>query len=142
MAKSDPDGPVVVDASAWVEYGDGSPAGEIAREYIEGTGPLYTPSVVVAELSDRATRLDRRADWQDVLFPFIRRHSTIVALDADLADRAGTLKWMMREGSPDASLADAIVLAVAQNTDASVLTSDRDFIGSEISTPVIDITVK
>ena len=63
---------IVVDSYGWTEYAEGSAAGEVAREYIEGPSSLVTPAIVVAELSDKATRTDRRDDWLDRLFPFIR----------------------------------------------------------------------
>lgn len=130
---------VVVDAYAWVEYAEGSPEGERAREYIEGETALYTPAVVLAELSDRSTRLNRRADWTTTLRPFIRRHTTVVPLDAALADRAGQVKWELRESSPQAGLADAIVLATARGHDARVLTGDPDFLVPALADEVIDV---
>lgn len=132
---------VVVDSYAWVEYAVGSEEGERAREYIEGEYALYTPAVVVAELSDRATRKERRSAWTETLSPFVRRHTTVVPLEAALADRAGATKWEMREHSPEAGLADAIVLATAREHDARVLTGDPDFLVPALSDEVIDVTV-
>lgn len=129
-----------VDSYAWVEYADGSAEGERAREYIEGEHALYTPAIVVAELSDRASRTDRRDDWVEVLAPFVRRHTTVVSLDAELSDRAGRVKWELREFSPGAGLADAIVLATAREHDARVVTGDPDFLVPELAEEVVDIT--
>lgn len=131
---------VVVDSYAWVEYSDGSREGERARAYIEGDASLLTPTVVVAELADRATRTDRRTDWSGTLLPYIRRNTTVVPLDLDLADRAGELKWELRESSPQTGLADAIVLATAREHDGTVLTGDPDFLVPELAGEVIDIT--
>ncbi len=131
---------VVVDSYAWVEYAAGSAAGELARTYVEGDGPRYTPAIVVAELSDRGTRTDRRPAWSSTLFPFVRRHTTVVPLDTELADLAGRLKWELREHSPEAGLADAIVLATAREHDARVLTGDPDFLVPALADEVIDLT--
>ena len=131
---------VVVDSSAWVEYAEGSEAGERARAYVEGEHALYTPSIVVAELADRSTRSDRRDAWIDTLYPYIRGHTTIVPLAPDLADRAGALKWEMRESNPQAGLADAIVLATAREHDARVLTGGPDFLVPALADEVIDVT--
>lgn len=133
---------IVVDSYAWVEYAAGTEAGRQARHYIEGTEMLYTPSVVIAELSDRATRTDRRSQWETSLWPFISRHTTIVPLDEPLPNRAGELKWEMRNSSPQAGLADAIVLATAREHDARVLTGDPDFLVPAFEDEVIDITVE
>lgn len=131
---------VVVDSYAWVEYAAGSDEGARAREYIEGDFALYSPSLVVAELSDRATRTGRRADWNEQLFPYIRRHTTIEHLTTELANRAGELKWELRECSPNAGLADAVVLASAREHEARVLTGDPDFLVPELADEVIDVT--
>ena len=131
---------VVVDSYAWVEYAEGSEEGERARKFIEGEHALYTPSIVVAELADRSTRTDRRDAWIDTLYPYVRGNTTIVPLGPDLADLAGTLKWEMRESSPRAGLADAVVLATARENDARVLTGDPDFLVEALSDEVIDVT--
>lgn len=131
--------PIVVDSYAWVEYAEGSVEGESAREHIEGSEPLVTPAIVVAELADRASRTGREDDWQGRLYPFVRRHTTIHSLDAELANRAGEVKWEMRESSPESGLADAIVLATAREHDARVLTGDPDFLVPALSEEVIDL---
>lgn len=130
---------IVVDSYAWVEYAEGSREGQTAKEYIEGTADLVTPAIVVAELADRATRTDRRPTWTETLRPFIHRHSTVSPLDTDLADRSGELKWELRESSPEAGLADAIVLATAREHDAKVLTGDPDFLTQPLQSEVIDL---
>ncbi len=132
---------IVVDSFAWIEYADGSQAGDIAREYIEGSSSLITPAIVVAELSDKATRTGRRDDWTERLLPFIRRQTTIAPLTPDLADRAGELKWSLREASPEVGLADALVLATAREAEAMVLTGDPDFLVDELADEVIDCTM-
>lgn len=118
----------VVDSDARVEQADGSAAGERSEEYIEGTTARFTSPIVVAELADRSTRTERRSGWTEHLLPSIRRHTTVVPLDTDLADRAGEATWAMRESSPAAGLADATVLATARAHDARVVTGDPDFL--------------
>lgn len=130
---------IVVDSYAWVEYAEGSTEGRTAKEYIDGPAELVTPSIVVAELADRAARTDRHPAWTETLRPFIHRQSTVRALDTELADRAGTLTWEMRDASPEAGLADAIVLATAREYDARVLTGDPDFLIPALSNEVIDL---
>lgn len=131
--------PIVVDSYTWVENAEGSAEGEAAREYVEGGAPLVTSAIAVAELADRASRTGRRDDWEETLNPFVRRHTTIHPLDAELTDRAGAMKWEMREDSPEAGLADAIILATAREHDARVLTGDPDFLVPALSDAVIDL---
>lgn len=131
---------VVIDSYAWVEYAEGSKKGERAQTYIESGHNLYTPAVVVAELSDRATREGMREKWKEVLLPFIRRQTTVVAVGLGIAEAAGQTKWEMREESPEVGLADAVVLSVAREHDARVLTGDPDFLVEPLSDEVIDLT--
>lgn len=131
---------VVVDSYAWVEYAAGSEEGRRARSYIEADHALYSPAIVIAELSDRATRTGRRDEWVETLYPYIRRHTTIVPLEPELADLAGTLKWKLRESSPEAGLADAIILAIARQQEARVMTGDPDFLVPTLEDEVIDLT--
>lgn len=131
---------MVVDSYAWVEYATGSEEGRGAQSYIEADRALYSPAIIIAELSDRATRTGRRDEWAETLYPFVRRHTTIVPLDPELADLAGTLKWELRESNPEAGLADAIVLATAREHEARVLTGDPDFLVPDLEDEVIDLT--
>jgi len=130
---------VVVDSYAWVEYAEGSDEGEEAREYIEGSYDLYTPAVVVAELSDRATREGMREGWTEDLLPYIERQTEVVPVILKVAERAGEMKWELREDSPEVGLADAITLSVAREKDAKVLTGDSDFLVGASSEEVIEV---
>lgn len=134
------DRPVVVDSYAWVEYAEGTPEGAAARAIIEGDARLLTPAIVVGELADRAVREDMKVEWDERLRPFVQHYTTIVPIDAALAERAGHLKWELRDASPETGLADAIILAVARDHDAVVLTGDPDFLLGAHDDEVIDLT--
>jgi len=130
---------VVVDSYAWVEYAEGSDEGEKAREYIEGSYELYTPAVVVAELSDRATREGMRDRWEQNLLPYMKRQTEVVPVTLEVAERAGEIKRELREDCPEVGLADAIILSVARKKDAKVLTGDPDFLVGAPSDEVIEV---
>ncbi|MBS3174401.1 PIN domain-containing protein [Candidatus Woesearchaeota archaeon] len=50
----------IVDASAWVEYFDGSKPGELVRNIIENeSNTIYTNVITIAELSNFFKRKDR-----------------------------------------------------------------------------------
>lgn len=131
---------VVVDSYAWVEYGEGTSEGEAAQAVIEGDTRLLTPAIVVGELTDRAVREGMESEWEERLRPFIQQYTMIVPIDAAVAERAGHLKWEMRDASPETGLADAIILAVARDRDAAVLTGDPDFLLGARDEEVIDLT--
>jgi predicted nucleic acid-binding protein len=130
---------IVVDSYAWIEYAIGSEEGTRARTVIEAADELVTPAIVVAELADRAVRDGVEEQWTTDLWPFIRRHATVVPLDAELARQAGPLKWELRAESPEIGLADAIIAAVAIDHDAAVLTGDPDFIGGATDVDIVDL---
>lgn len=86
--------------------------------------------------------MDRRTAWTETRAPLIRRQSSIVPLDHELADLAGQLNWELRSASPQVGLADAIVLATARVHDARVLTGDPDVLVASLADEVIDITTE
>ena len=113
----------VIDSYAWVDYFRGSKAGEKAREYIEG-GRALTPTIVLAELSDKYAR-----EMQDIgedLF-FIKFKSEILALDEGTAQEAGRLNVSMKKEVDGWGMADSIILATARKNNATVVTGDEHF---------------
>lgn len=114
----------VIDSYAWIEYFEGSKAGAQARHYIEEEMPL-TPSIVLAELSDKYTR--EGYDCLEDDLTFIRSKSQIIPLDGDLAHEAGILNTTMRKKALGWGMADSIILATAQKHNAQVVTGDKHF---------------
>ena len=113
----------VIDSYAWIEYFRGSKAGEIAREYIEGRGAL-TPSVVLAELSDKYCREGQ--EFGGDLF-FIKSKSQIIPLDECIALLAGEINATMKKEVRGWGMADSIILSTARKNGAKVVTGDQHF---------------
>lgn len=115
---------IIVDSYAWIEYFRGSKEGEKAKEFIEGNYILLTPTVVIAELSDKYRREGKSEDWE-VRRHFIRLKSDIIELEYKTADRAGKIKQELLEKHQNVGLADAIILTHSEVEEGRVLTGDE-----------------
>ncbi len=113
----------VIDSFAWIEYFVGSKAGELAKKYIEG-GESITPTIVIAELSEKYTRLKQDPTPK---LRFIVLKSRAVALDEETAALAGTINVERKVKVNRWGLADSIVLATARLQKAIVVTGDEHF---------------
>ena len=136
MQNSDRQGRIIIDTYAWIEYFKGSKEGEKAKKFIEGQFELCTPSIVIAELSDKYRR-ERIEDW-DARNRFIKLKTKILFLDENIADKAGELKQNLRKTYKDTGLADAIILAHSMNRNGRILTGDKHLKNLNNS---IDLTV-
>lgn len=133
-SSGDPDR-IVVDTYAWVEYFSGSDQGLKAKKILEGKFEIFTPSIVIAELSDKYRR-ENMSEWE-IRFRFIKLKTKILFLDEATANRAGELKQILKKNYKDAGLADAIVWAHALDMNARLITGDKHLKNLENS---IDIT--
>ncbi len=122
---------IVFDSYAWIEYFRGSKEGEKVDEYIKSKIEIITPTIVIAELSDKYRRLDKEEEWKERK-KFISLRSEIVPLTSETADKAGEIKKVKREEFNDFPLADGMILAIAEYEGALVLTGDPHMEGSKI----------
>lgn len=116
---------LVVDSSAWIEYLDGSAAGERVREYFKDK-QLYTPANCVAEMIVRASKTGISLD---VVKMILCARSTIISIDFDLSCEGGLLYSTLRKQKPKIALSDTLTIAVARKLSAKILTFDNDFRG-------------
>ena len=116
----------VIDSYAWVEYFRGSEAGRKAKEYIEG-GESVTASITLAELKEKYAREGTPSFDDDLVF--IMSSTVLVDLTKAIAVRAGATNAAMKKTVKGWGMADSIILATAQSSNARVLTGDRHFRG-------------
>ena len=114
---------IVIDTYAWIEYFKGSSEGLEAKKFIEGEAVLFTPSIVIAELSDKYRR-EGIKEWE-IRNRFIKLKTKILLLDERIADKAGELKQELKKQYKDVGLADAIVFAHSLDVSARILTGDK-----------------
>ena len=121
----------VLDAFAWIEYSIGSIMGKFVDGFLKNA-PCYTPSIVLAELSDKFHRESKLAEWA-LLFRFIKSRSTVIPLDEVLADQSGKQKHLLRNmkvreiDMSQVGLADAIIYQTTLNLKGKLVTGDDHF---------------
>jgi predicted nucleic acid-binding protein len=122
----------VIDTYAWIEYFRASLAGKKSAEYIEGETSA-TPSIVVAELSMKLRREadagNETSEGRNRRLEFVRASSQILDLPFDIAISAGDLDVEMKRRVRGWGLVDSILLAIARDSDAKVVTGDDHFRG-------------
>jgi len=118
----------IVDSWAWIEYLEGSSAGEKVRErLLDERNEIFTHVVSLAEI---VSRVRVREKDVDAAWSAITTNSKVFALDEDSKD-AGLLHAKMRSKGSSFGLADAFVLSAARKLGAKVLTGDPDFANIE-----------
>lgn len=122
---------VLFDTYAWIEYFRGSEEGETVRKYIESKTEILTPTIVLAELSDKYRRTGKEEEWGENRREIVELRSRIVTLSPDSADEAGSVKNEMRERYGDYPLADGLIMSIAKEKECKVLTGDKHMRESE-----------
>jgi len=112
----------VVDSSGWIEYFTDGPGATFFAPAIERVDSLIVPTIVVNEVLRKTLRDAGEAAALTVLTAM--RQGKVVALDEALAVSAARLGLAHR-----LPLADAIVLATARASAATLWTQDKDFAG-------------
>jgi predicted nucleic acid-binding protein len=116
-------GSVVLDSFAWIEYFNGTSAGEKVQDFLK-TGLAVTPTIVVAELSEKHRRLNREFRSK---YDFVRSRTSIVPLEEKLAKTAGEINFERKKKVKGWGMADSIVLATARRSGSRIVTGDPHF---------------
>jgi predicted nucleic acid-binding protein len=114
---------VVLDSFAWIEYFNGTSAGEKVQNFLE-TGRAVTPAIVVAELSEKHKRLNRDFGPK---YDFVKARTSIVAFEEELARVAGELNFERKKKVKGWGMADSIILATARRAGSRIVTGDPHF---------------
>lgn len=117
---------VVLDAWAWVEYLEGTKAGDGVGKRIEGKVEVWTSLITLSEVVSRVGRSGKDAREAARAITTLSR---LGAPDLEDATAAGIIHSKMKPLRPNFSLADSYVLQLARKVGAKVLTGDRDFEG-------------
>ena len=109
------------DSWAWVEFFRGSRTGESVKRIVEGGEVLFTPSVCLAEI--KVKYLSEGRDPRDRL-SFMKARTSIVEVDADVAEEAADLKVRY-----SLHMIDALILACARKAGGELVTGDKHLQG-------------
>lgn len=110
----------VVDSSAWLEYFADAPAAQRFAAAIEDRAALIVPTLVVYEVFKAIAR--QRSEDEALRAYAIMAQGRVVPLDAELA--LASARLTLELGLP---LADSLILATAQATEATLWTQDAHF---------------
>jgi predicted nucleic acid-binding protein len=123
---------IVIDSYAWIEHFLGSEKGRKVDEIVESADEVYTPDTVLVEVARKYFREGVEQRIIDAHLVEMTEASTVVCLDAKLASAAANCYLEMEVCARESklnrpSLFDAIVLAVARNFKAKIVTGDQHF---------------
>ncbi len=113
----------IIDSYAWIEYYLGE---DIRLKLLIETKEIATPTIVIAELSDKFAR--ENENFKD-FFQFINSRSKIVPLSVEIALGSGKFKSQMRKKHKQFGLADATIYLTAKMSNSKLLTGDPHFKG-------------
>ncbi|HVH15534.1 MAG TPA: PIN domain-containing protein [Candidatus Angelobacter sp.] len=114
---------VVLDSFAWIEYFNGTSAGEKVRDFL-GNRLAFTPAIVVAELSEKHKKLNRDFGPK---YDFVKARTSIIPLEEELARAAGEINFERKKRVKGWGMADSIVLATARRSVSKIVTGDSHF---------------
>lgn len=119
---------VVFDTWAWWEVLHGTATGRRLQSTHLAKGKVHSCAFVLAELGAKLADADRTEELQAVV-QRIASAGRIIAVDDHLAQAAGPLRKTLRKHDPEASLADAVMLAAARSLGLPLVSGDRAFRG-------------
>lgn len=122
---------IVLDATAWFAFFNGTQEGEVVREYLERAEEAVTPASVVAEVTEAVRH--RKENPNDFLH-FLEAKSRIEPISADIALRAG--KLLASHSRKRLRVHDAFVVATAQALGARVVSLNPALEGLEDIVPL------
>jgi predicted nucleic acid-binding protein len=110
----------VVDSSGWLEYFAAGPNADFFAAAVETTDELIVPTVSVYEVFKRVSQ--QRGEGDALQAVALMQQGDVVDLSIHLALEAARTSVAL--GIP---MADSIMLATAQSSDATLWTQDADF---------------
>lgn len=116
----------VIDSSAWIDYLKGGQLGEKVRELILGNNELFSLNLIVAEVVSYIGRKNGNAETG---YRAITTNSKVVEINPEIAKKAGFFHAEMRKKVKNFGLADSIIIVMARELKAQVLTGDAHFRG-------------
>ena len=110
----------LVDSCGWLEYLAEGPNASFFAEPLEDVESLIVPSICILEVVKKI--LQQWSQTEALQVATTMQQGKVISLGADLALDAAAIG--LRHGLP---LADAVILATAQASDAVIWTQDSDF---------------
>lgn len=117
----------VLDAYAWIEYFNGTKAGEKVKVIVENQdNKIYTNIITIAELASSYRRNKLNFDEEKKI---LLANFEIYYITFEFSAEAGELHAEIKKVRKHMGLADVFVLLTARKLNAKVVTGDEDFRG-------------
>ena len=114
----------LIDAYAWIEYLEGSKLGEKVREIMVGKDDLFSLSLTISEV---ISKVKRKNGNTDLAYKAITSNSKILNISPEIAKQAGLFHAEMRKKIENFGLVDSLLLALARELKAKILTGNHHF---------------
>jgi predicted nucleic acid-binding protein len=118
---------IVFDAYAWVEYALDGPNADLVAEKLSMAQQAQTPATVIGELKEAMLKHNIPRQKISAILNYIKNRSTIVNIDADIAEKAGEINFKHKKQVKDWGMLDSLVYATAIIKKAQVITGDPHF---------------
>ena len=112
---------VLIDSWVWIEYFQGSKKGEVVKKYFEGEEHIIISTINISEVFRHVMSRLTRKDAESAI-DYMLKTSFVIPVNVDIAIKSAIIKHEKKWG-----LGDSIILATAQQHNATVVTGDPDF---------------
>ena len=116
----------IIDSYALIEYLDGSMLFEKVRKVLEGNNEIFSLNLTISEVISRVKR--KKGDI-NLAYTAINSLSKIAEITPEIAKKAGEFHAEIREKIKDFGLVDALILILARELNAKIITGDEHFRG-------------
>jgi predicted nucleic acid-binding protein len=121
----------LIDSSAWIEYLNGSSAGEEVNKVLKGKNDIFVISQIISEV---VSKVEREKGNSELAYTSIISNASIMEITPKIAKQAGLLHADLRRKSSSISLADTLIIVSARTISAKIITKDRHFKGFKEAT--------
>ncbi len=116
---------VLIDSNVWIEYFAGSERGKKAIPFIEGNEKIVISTINLAEVYRHILSKKNKQEAEKAKEGMLQ-YSFCIPVSTEIAIAAAITKHEKKIG-----LADSIILAIAQQENALLVTDDNDFRGQK-----------
>ncbi|MDO8508779.1 MAG: PIN domain-containing protein [Nanoarchaeota archaeon] len=114
----------IIDSYGWIEYLNGSLVGEKINKILKENHEIYSVQISIAEV---VSKIKRKNGNTEIAYNSIISNSKIIELTPKMLKEAGLLHAETRKKIENFGLVDAMLIIVARNISAKILTNDSHF---------------
>lgn len=115
---------LIIDSFVWIEYLNGSIAGEKVKKYLLENNDIYILDIIIAEVVSKVKRENSNVD---IAYKALISNSKIIPISPEIAKESGLLHAEIKEKIKNFGLVDAFILLTARKFNAKILTGDKHF---------------